>query len=122
MIANVRSERKRNMDTNLAKSNEWAEKSLKGIVSKLGKLTSEEHGEARLDFCMTRNAGKPCEHFGKVEPVLGVIFESGCQKCGCALKVKTKTLYLGFEKLHKKITCPHELGNLWQAIDQNFIF
>lgn len=110
------------MDTNLAKANEWAERSLRGIVDKLGKLTSEKHGYARLNFCMTRNGGKPCEHFGRVEPVPRVIFESGCQKCGCALKVKTNTLYLGFEKLHKKITCPHELGNLWQEIDRNFIF
>ena len=91
-----------------------------------GELVSDEHYNARVNFCKTRLAGNPCEFFGPVFPG-GIGFEEGCRACNCPMVTKARMKAITdpvmaeiFQGGETEITCKHPFGNLWAEIDKTF--
>lgn len=92
------------------------EKTVFSWVKANGTLTTDEHGQARINYCKTRNGGNPCEYFGEVNP-LPMLKCEGCTACGCPLGTKAFMLDL----LGDAVICRHPEGNFWEEVDSNFL-
>lgn len=90
-----------------------------------GSLVTEDHFQARVNVCKTRQSGRRCEYLGEVS-ALGLKFSEGCTKCGCPLSTKAWMLEIeskmleGILQTGKEIRCPHPQGNMWEETDKNF--
>lgn len=108
------------------KAKKKARKILQERILKGGNLVSDEHFEARTNFCKTRLAGRQCEYFGPVFPG-GVEFKEGCQACNCPMITKARmesitdpVMAQVFQGGQTEIICKHPEGNLWAEIDEQF--
>lgn len=86
------------------------------VVKASGKLTSKQHGDARINVCRTLQDGEPCNFRGMVEPFPDLVLE-GCLICGCPFATKPYMIH----GLGKKVECPHPEGNKWKEIDKQFL-
>lgn len=108
------------------KAKKKARKILEKRILAGGELVTDEHFEARVNFCKTRLAGNPCEYFSPVFPA-GVEFREGCQKCNCPMITKARMKSITdpvmaqvFQGGKPEIICKHPMGNLWAEIDEQF--